>query len=79
MDAFENLVIVRTVVSLAHNLGLDVVAEGIETERQRDFLADLNCECGQGFLFSKPLPEDRALEMLGVCCPNPRNVRLLPI
>jgi len=70
MDAFENLVIVRTIVSLAHNLGLDVVAEGIETERQRDFLADLSCECGQGFLFSKPLPQDRALEMLGVCCPK---------
>jgi diguanylate cyclase (GGDEF)-like protein len=70
MDAFENLVIVRTIVSLAHNLGLDVVAEGIETERQRDFLADLKCECGQGYLFSRPLPQDRALEMLGVCCPK---------
>ncbi|MHC1700093.1 MAG: EAL domain-containing protein [Humidesulfovibrio sp.] len=70
MDAFENLVIVRTIVSLAHNLGLDVVAEGIETERQRDFLADINCECGQGYLFSRPLPQDRALEMLGVCCPR---------
>ncbi|PKN08014.1 MAG: two-component system response regulator [Deltaproteobacteria bacterium HGW-Deltaproteobacteria-8] len=70
MDAFENLIIVRTIVSLAHNLGLDVVAEGIETERQRDFLADLSCEYGQGYLFSRPLPQDRALEMLGVCCPN---------
>ncbi len=70
MDAFENLVIVRTIVSLAHNLGLDVVAEGIETERQRDFLADLTCECGQGYLFSRPLPQDRTLEMLGVCCPK---------
>ncbi|MBU1228468.1 MAG: EAL domain-containing protein [Proteobacteria bacterium] len=70
LDAFENLVIVRTIVSLAHNLGLDVVAEGIETERQRAFLAELTCECGQGYLFSRPLPEDRALEMLGVCCPK---------
>ena len=73
MDAFENLVIVRTIVSLAHNLGLDVVAEGIETERQRAFLADLSCECGQGFLFSKPLAQDRALEMLGICCPKTGN------
>ncbi|MDQ7834797.1 MAG: EAL domain-containing protein [Humidesulfovibrio sp.] len=70
MDAFENLVIVRTIVSLAHNLGLDVVAEGIETQRQRDFLADLSCEFGQGYLFSKPLPQDRALEMLSACCPR---------
>jgi len=71
LDAFENLVIVRTIVSLAHNLGFDVVAEGIETERQRDFLADLSCEYGQGFLFSKPLTEDKALELLSVCCPKP--------
>ena len=71
LDAFENLVIVRTIVSLAHNLGLDVVAEGIETERQRDVLADLRCECGQGYLFSRPLTQERALEMLGVCCPKP--------
>jgi len=71
LDAFENLVIVRTIVNLAHNLGFDVVAEGIETERQRDFLADLSCEYGQGFLFSKPLTEDKALELLSVCCPKP--------
>jgi diguanylate cyclase (GGDEF)-like protein len=71
LDAFENLVIVRTIVSLAHNLGFDVVAEGIETERQRDFLADLSCEYGQGFLFSKPLTEEKALELLSVCCPKP--------
>jgi len=68
LDAFENLIIVRTIVSLAHNLGFDVVAEGIETERQRDFLAELNCEYGQGFLFSRPLDEDHAQELLCVCC-----------
>jgi EAL domain-containing protein (putative c-di-GMP-specific phosphodiesterase class I) len=73
LDAFENLIIVRTIVSLAHNLGFDVVAEGIETERQRDFLAELNCEFGQGFLFSKPLTEEKALELLSVCCPKQRT------
>ncbi len=56
----ENLEIVRTIIGLAHNLGLSVVAEGIETERQRDMLAALNCEYGQGYLFSKPLPEAEA-------------------
>jgi len=70
LDAFENLIIVRTIVSLAHNLGFDVVAEGIETERQRDFLAGLNCEYGQGFLFSEPLPEDKVLELLTARCPK---------
>ncbi|MDP2848315.1 MAG: EAL domain-containing protein [Humidesulfovibrio sp.] len=71
LDAFENLIIVRTIVSLAHNLGFDVVAEGIETERQRHFLAELNCEFGQGFLFSRALTEEKALELLSVCCPKP--------
>ncbi|MDO9083848.1 MAG: EAL domain-containing protein, partial [Humidesulfovibrio sp.] len=75
LDSFENLVIVRTIVSLAHNLGLDVVAEGIETEGQRDFLAEISCECGQGYLFSRPLPEDRALELLSVCCPKQGQTR----
>jgi EAL domain-containing protein (putative c-di-GMP-specific phosphodiesterase class I) len=49
----------------------DVVAEGIETERQRDFLAELNCEFGQGYLFSRPLTEDKALDLLAICCPKP--------
>lgn len=71
LNAFENLIIVRTIVSLAHNLGFDVVAEGIETERQRDFLAELNCEFGQGFLFSPPLAEEAALEFLAVCGSTP--------
>jgi diguanylate cyclase (GGDEF)-like protein len=71
LDAFENLIIVRTIVSLAHNLGFDVVAEGIETERQRDFLGQLTCEYGQGFLFSRPLPVESAEELLDVCWPKP--------
>lgn len=70
LNAFENLIIVRTIVSLAHNLGFDVVAEGIETESQRDFLASLGCEYGQGFLFSRPLAADKALELLAVFGPR---------
>ncbi len=58
----------RTIVSLAHNLGFDVVAEGIENERQRDFLAELRCEYGQGFLFSKPVRELAALDLLCASC-----------
>lgn len=71
LNAFEKLIIVRTIVSLAHNLGFDVVAEGIETDRQRDFLAELSCEYGQGFLFLRPLSEDKALELVAVCGPRP--------
>ena len=48
--------LVRAMIAMAHSLGLTVVAEGIETERQRDYLTDLGCEHGQGYLFSRPVP-----------------------
>ncbi|MGJ8691872.1 MAG: EAL domain-containing protein [Thalassotalea sp.] len=48
---------VATIVTIAHNLGLDVVAEGVETENQLSFLSGLRCEQMQGFLYSKPLSE----------------------
>ncbi|HVZ45083.1 MAG TPA: EAL domain-containing protein [Ramlibacter sp.] len=51
--------IARTIVGLAHNLGLDVIAEGVETEAQREFLARLGCDQYQGYLFCEPLPIDR--------------------
>ena len=47
--------IARTVVALGQTLGLEVIAEGVETESQRLFLLDIGCECYQGYLFSKPL------------------------
>jgi diguanylate cyclase (GGDEF)-like protein/PAS domain S-box-containing protein len=48
--------IARTVVALAHSLGLTVMAEGVESEAQRDFLSAHQCDAYQGFLFSRPLP-----------------------
>lgn len=56
--------IVKTIIGLAHSLGLDVVAEGIETREQLRRLRDLGCECGQGFFFSKPLDADAARGLL---------------
>lgn len=48
---------VATIVTIAHNLGLQVVAEGVETNQQLNFLAGLRCEQLQGYLYSKPLAE----------------------
>ncbi len=47
--------IVRTIISLAHTLGMQVVAEGVETQEQRAFLSALHCEFAQGYLFARPL------------------------
>jgi diguanylate cyclase (GGDEF)-like protein len=47
--------IARTIVALGQSLGLAVIAEGVETETQREFLANNNCHAYQGYLFSKPL------------------------
>ena len=50
--------ITRAVVDLGHNLGLRVVAEGVEGDAARDLLADWGCDCAQGFGISPPLPPD---------------------
>lgn len=55
--------IVRTVVMLAHNLDLKVIAEGVETEQQAELLKHIGCEMAQGYLFSKPVRPE-AIEQL---------------
>ena len=56
----ENAEIVRTIVGLAQNLGMDLVAEGVETPDQVEMLKSLGCEYGQGYFFAKPLDYQRA-------------------
>jgi EAL domain-containing protein (putative c-di-GMP-specific phosphodiesterase class I) len=57
-EAAENIEIVRTIVSLAENMGMEVVAEGVETLSQFTQLRKLNCQYGQGYLFSRPVDAD---------------------
>jgi diguanylate cyclase (GGDEF)-like protein len=60
----ENGEIVSTIVALAHNLGMKVVAEGVETAAQVEHLRSLRCEYAQGFYFSKPLRAEAAATIL---------------
>lgn len=56
--------IVEAIVTLAHNLSLDVVAEGIETKIQEEILTKINCNYGQGYLYSKPVNVKQANEFI---------------
>jgi diguanylate cyclase (GGDEF)-like protein/PAS domain S-box-containing protein len=57
--------IVLTIITMAHTLGLEVIAEGVETEVQRQYLLENGCMNFQGYLFSKPLPIDQLEVLLG--------------
>ena len=54
----DNVSIVSTIISLAHQLKLLVIAEGVETTAQQDLLASLQCDIVQGYLISRPVPAD---------------------
>jgi diguanylate cyclase (GGDEF)-like protein len=60
----ENTAIVTAVISLARSLGMKVTAEGIENQEQMAYLQRLNCDQGQGYHFSRPLPAPAAEELL---------------
>ena len=55
----KDLALVEAIVVMAHKLGLKVIAEGIETEQQKELLITIGCDFGQGYLFSKPLPANQ--------------------
>lgn len=64
----ENLEIIQSIIHLAHNLGMNVVAEGIETEEQLIYLQKLNCDFGQGYLFNRPLTAQETENLLRDGC-----------
>lgn len=58
-DDPEDMAITKSIITLAHNLGFKVIAEGIETQAQLNYLIEQGCDMGQGFIFSKPLSKDK--------------------
>jgi EAL domain-containing protein (putative c-di-GMP-specific phosphodiesterase class I) len=56
-DDAGDAAIVKSLIAMAHNLGLEVIAEGVETTAQADFLLNERCEEAQGYLYARPLPE----------------------
>ncbi len=63
VDNAQSSTILSTIIQLGHELGLMVVAEGVETSSQVDYLKRYQCNCIQGYFFSKPLPRELALKM----------------
>ena len=64
LDKPENAEIVRTILTLAKTMGIDVTAEGIEHQEQAEYLRLLKCETGQGYFFSRPLSLEAAEQLL---------------
>jgi len=60
----DHLEIVRTILNLAENLDMDVVAEGVETQEQMSLLRNLSCQSGQGYFFSRPMTVEEAEKVL---------------
>lgn len=60
----EKNLIISDIISMAHKIGLNVIAEGVEDERQKAYLLKYGCDIIQGYLVSKPLPEESALNFL---------------
>ena len=70
----SKMAIIRTILTLGHELGIEVIAEGIETAHQKQFLKTLGCQYGQGYYFSPPV-DSKTLTTLLITSSNPNMTR----
>ena len=74
----ESAIITQSIVMLSHTLGLEIVAEGIETDEQLAYLQELHCEYGQGYRFARALASDAVEALLRTTAAQQTACRLLP-
>ena len=72
----EDVAIAQAIIALGHSLKLSVIAEGVETEEQYEFLKEQDCDEAQGFLISRPIPEDNFLQWLAEHLESPGKGRV---
>ena len=63
-ESVEDMAIVRMIIDLAHTLGMEVIAEGVERADQLACLKEMGCDMAQGFYFARPLPPEAASRLL---------------
>jgi len=63
-DSHSGAIFIETIVNMAHNLKIDVIAEGVETKDQLNFLKSIKCEAYQGYFCSKPIPEQEFITLV---------------
>jgi EAL domain-containing protein (putative c-di-GMP-specific phosphodiesterase class I) len=68
-DNKENFEIVKTIIALAHNLGMDVIGEGVETAEELALLQELGCDYAQGYFIAKPMEFDAIESLLTAASP----------
>ncbi len=71
----ENEVLVQAIIAMAHGLRLEVIAEGVETIEQWDYLRNLGCDFAQGYYFGKPMPQEEFEEYLVVQLQKPKRAQ----
>lgn len=74
-DNHDGVIIVQTIIAMANNLGMEVFAEGVETQAQKDFLVEHHCMNFQGYFFGEPMPVDE-FEQAFECWATPSNESL---